>query len=126
MKRYIKSESLVDTFLKYHDDAKNYNENPNGFDKMYSILEKYDDSNGNDSVDVAFLKATPEDQKKMIELITPEVKYNTREGAIKMYYDALAQDIKNAGPDYCDGVVDAIECLFESGWLNEYDFRTDL
>lgn len=58
MKRYIRSESLVDTFLRYHDDPNNYPNNEDNFDKMYAILEKYDDSNGNDTVDVAFNKAT--------------------------------------------------------------------
>ena len=59
MQRYVKSESLVDKFLRYHDDESNWAHNQNGFDKMYEILEKYDDSNGTDTVDVAFMKATP-------------------------------------------------------------------
>lgn len=130
MKRYIKAESLVDTFLRYHDDEGNYARNSDGFDKMYSILEKYDTSNGNDPVDVAFLKATPEDQKKMIDLITPRPSFGTVEYCRQMYHDAL--DLNRNGSlnsalgedvseDYCNGITDAFEALFEAGLLERSD-----
>ena len=72
-KHLIKKASLVDTFMKYHEDADNYRSNTNGFDKMYKILKKYvvmPDEN----VDEIFLRAPEEDQIKMIELIKPLIK----------------------------------------------------
>ena len=129
MKKVIKatSESLLNKFLSYHDNEQNYHHNPSGFDKMYEILEKYDDSNGNDTVDVAFRKATPEDQQRMIELIAPG-EWALRPGedgyARKLYYDALEGNVDNRY--YGEGIVDAIEALFAEGWLNEEEFRTDL
>ena len=74
----IRKASLVDTFMKYHEDADNYRSNTNGFDKMYKILKKYvvmPDEN----VDEIFLRAPEEDQKKMIELITPKNELNSEE-----------------------------------------------
>lgn len=126
MKRYVRA-SLVDTFLKYHDDENNYASNRDGFDKMYSILEKYDNSNGNDSVDIAFLKATPEDQKKMVDLITPRrPSFGTVEYCRQMYRDALGLNrnrnfnsvlSEEASKDYCNGITDAFVALFETGLL---------
>lgn len=118
------SSSLVKEFMRYHDDPDNYPRNPNGFDKMYDILNQYGDED--EDVDVVFKRAPLDIQRKMLDLIKPAVPYTTREGARKMYYDALDMDIENASKDYCDGVVDAIEALFASGWLNESEFRTDL
>jgi len=69
MKRYIRS-SLVDEFLKYHEDGENYNRNPEGFNKVYDILDKYTDDL-NEPVDVTFVKATPKDQMRMVSLIRP-------------------------------------------------------
>ena len=131
MKKMIsasQSDRMIDLFLKYHDDENNYHHNRSGFDKMYEILEKYDDSNGNDTVDVAFRKATPEDQKKMIELITPgswSLKPSDKEYSRKLYYDALSGDAYEYR--YAnEAVVDVFDTLFASGWLNEEEFRTDL
>ncbi len=118
--------SKLSTFLKYHEDEDNYAANPDGFDKMYSILEKYDNSNGNDPVDIPFQKATPEDQDRMIALIKPGYKFGQKGYAQDMYYRALDMDIDNADPEYCKGVVDAIEALFAEGWIDENKFRTDL
>lgn len=125
MKRKVFASKLS-TFLKYHEDGNNYSANPDGFDKMYEILEKYDDSNGEDSVDIAFQKATPEDQDRMIELIKPRYKFGQKGYAQDMYYKALGGDIENASPEYCQGVVDAIEALFAERWIDENKFRTDL
>lgn len=66
----IMEESLVDTFLKYHDDADNAN-NP-GFEKMYAILSKYGDET--EPVDEIFLRAPEDEQKEMVSLITPAEK----------------------------------------------------
>lgn len=66
----IMEEGLVDTFLKYHDDANNAN-NP-GFDKMYAILSKYGDET--EPVDEIFLRAPADEQKEMVSLITPAEK----------------------------------------------------
>ena len=126
MKRQIYATSLVDTFLKYHDDRDNYESNPDGFDKMYEILEKYDDSNGNDTVDVAFLKATPEDQRRMIELITPIPKVGSAVYCKQLYKSAKES---NRGYDshgydlYGEGVLDAFEALAAAGYIDLNEFR---
>lgn len=122
MKKYIKA-SLIEEFLKYHDDENNYSRNRDGFDKMYAILEKYDDSNGNDTVDVAFRKATPADQQKMVDLIRPEKRPGQKGYAQELYYKALEGEFDKS---YNDGIIDAIEALFEEGWILESAFRTDL
>ena len=119
MKRMVRASKL-DTFLKYHDDESNYYNNENGFNKMYKILEKYDDSNGNDTVDIPFLKATPEDQDKMIELITPAPKFGTPGYAKVMYRTAAAKGYEDR--DYNIGIVDAFDALFAEGILNRDDF----
>jgi len=125
MKRYIRASKL-DTFLKYHDDPDNYQSNPDGFNKMYAILDKYASPGEDDTVDIPFQRATPEDQDRMIALIKPGRKAGQQGYAQDMYYKALDCDIENADPNYCQGVVDAIEALFAEGWLNEDEFRTDL
>lgn len=123
MKKVIRA-SRVEEFMRYHEDPDNYASNNDGFDKMYDILNQY--GSDEEDVDVVFKRATPEDQKKMIELIKPKAKYGSKQYARNMYYDALEGSIENASPDYCRGVVDAIEALFAGGWLDEYEFRTDL
>lgn len=122
MKKYV-SAALVDEFLKYHEDEDNYANNRYGFDRMYDILEKYDDSNGNDNVDVAFLKATPEDQQRMVDLIRPKKKVGQRGYAQELYYKALEGEFVKS---YSAGVIDALEALFAEGWILESAFRTDL
>ena len=124
MRRTIRASKL-DTFLKYHDDESNYHSNPNGFSRMYDILDKYDKSNGINPVSVAFLKATPEDQDRMIELIAPGLRVGEPGYCVKLYYDALegdAYDNKYAN----QAVIDVFEALFEEGIIDEYKFRTDL
>ena len=118
------SSSLVNEFMRYHEDSDNYSRNSAGFDKMYDILNQY--GNEDEDVDVVFKRAPLDVQRRMIDFIRPAVPYTTREGARQMYYDALDMNIENASRDYCEGVVDAIEALFASGWLDEYVFRTDL
>ena len=128
MKRYLRAADKVDLFLKYHDDSNNYHHHPGDFDKMYEILEQYDDSNGNDPVNVAFEKATPEDQDRMLALITPgdwALKVGDPGYTRYIYYQALkgyAYDSREAN----EAFVDAIEALFAEGLLNESEFRTDL
>ena len=121
MKRYIRSESLVDTFLRYHDDPNNYAHNEDGFDQMYAILEKYDDSNGNDTVDVAFNKATREDQLKMIELINPEAKKRSKDEARAEFSEKLGRCYARRN-GYDDGFMDAVDLLEELGLINTKDF----
>lgn len=111
----------VALFLKYHDDEANYANNPDGFDKMYSILEKYDNSNGNDTVDIPFRKATPEDQNKMISLIAPKIKFGEEGYSASLYKAAANYDVDNASRDYCDGVTDAIDALIAEGIINQND-----
>ena len=66
-------EDLASIFLRYHDDASNFKANPNGFSRMYKILNRYgtDDEN----VDDIFRKAPENDQMRMLELITPRRSY---------------------------------------------------
>lgn len=120
MKRMVKASKL-DTFLKYHDDESNYYNNESGFEKMYEILEKYDDSNGNDTVDVPFLKATPEDQDKMIELIKPAPRRSTPGYAKAMYHNAIHNGYEDR--NYNEGIIDAFDALFAEGILNKDDFK---
>ena len=74
MKRLIASsiQSNVDKFLDYYDREGSYVRNPAGFAHVHRILDKYDGSNGNDTVDIAFGKATPSEQAYMIQMIYPE------------------------------------------------------
>lgn len=74
MKRLINSstQSNVDKFLDYYDREGSYTRNPAGFAHVHAILDKYDGSNGNDTVDIAFRKATPSEQAYMIQMIYPE------------------------------------------------------
>ena len=67
MKRYIRSTSDVDTFMKFHEDLDNYRNKPEVFDEIYEILDKYGDES--EDVDVVFKRATPEDQRKLMALI---------------------------------------------------------
>ena len=67
-------ESLVDTFLKYHDDADNYHNNRYAFNKLYSILNKYaheDENPDSMDVDVLFKRAPEDKQMYMLNLIKP-------------------------------------------------------
>lgn len=129
MKRMIKASSKVDTFLLYHDDETNWSNNQEGFDKMYKILEKYDDSNGNDTVDVAFEKATPEDQDRMIELITPKARFGQKGYARRLV--RYAEDPRGSADtffehltkDYCEGVVDVVKALIAEGLIDEDYFE---
>ena len=124
MKRIIKAESLVDTFLRYHDDENNWASNRNGFDKMYEILEKYDDSNGNDTVDVAFRKASPEDQERMVALITPAPRHPGERGYAKLFYNkVISGDYEDVSYDYIDGVQDFFTALVREGYINAADFE---
>lgn len=123
MKRTIRG-SMVTEFMRYHDDPDNYSRNQKGFDEMYDILNQY--GSEDEDVDTVFVRATPADQKRMLDLITPNAKYGTREYCRDLYYNALNRDIENGSDDYCAGVEDAIEALFAAGWLDESEFRTDL
>lgn len=116
MKRVVKANNvsnseLLETFLRYHDNPDNYAHNRNGFDDMYEILEKYDDSNKEDTVDVAFLKAPLADQIKMVELITPH------KATFKEWYYDICQ-MKRIPDSYQDGFRDAVEALIKEGLLD--------
>ena len=69
MRCYVSASSLLDEFMKYHEDLNNYENNRSGFDKMYEILDKY--GTENEDVDTVFVRAPYQDQKRMIELIKP-------------------------------------------------------
>ena len=83
--------SLVDEFLKYHEDSHNYSNNPDGFAKMYEILDTY----GNDSedVDVVFRRASESDQRKMVNLIRPKVTASTSTSKLYKSAQSIADDI---------------------------------
>lgn len=129
MKRVIKASSKVDTFLLYHDDEQNWEKNQDGFIEMYKILDKYDDSNGNNTVDVAFEKATPEDQDKMIALITPKARFGQKGYARRLVRyaedprgsaDTFFEHLSN---DYCEGVVDVVKAMIAEGLIDEDYFE---
>lgn len=63
------SDELLELFLKYHEDLDNYRDNPEAFDRMYEILDKYGDED--EDVNKVFVRAPYEDQVKMVNLITP-------------------------------------------------------
>ena len=124
MKRVIKAASLVDTFMKYHEDANNYHNNEDGFDKMYAILEKYGDES--EDVDVAFKRATPEDQRLMVELIKPKPRHPGERGYTKYFYNAVINgDFEDASRDYMRGVEDLFHALVSEGYIDREDFRED-
>ena len=74
MKKYVKSSSdlnsLVDEFIRYHEDPDNYEKNRDGFDKVYSILDKYGTENEN--VDEVFVRAPENVQRRLVDLIRPK------------------------------------------------------
>ena len=69
IKKPVPASSMTDEFLRYHGDADNYRNNEAGFNKMYTILDKY--GSDDEDVDVLFERATDEDKKKMLDLIKP-------------------------------------------------------
>lgn len=74
MKKYVKSSSdsnsLLDEFLRYHEDPDNYEKNRDGFDKVYSILDKY--GTENETVDEVFVRAPENVQRRLVDLIRPK------------------------------------------------------
>ena len=64
---------LVDIFMEYHENSKNYKNNPNGYDQVYAILDQY--GSEDEDVDVLFSMATEEEQLEMIDLIRPRDEY---------------------------------------------------
>lgn len=113
--RRIIANSLVDTFMKYHEDRDNYTNNQSGFDMMYAILDKYGDAS--EDVGTVFQRATPEDQQKMIEFITPNIPGVTGYSA-SLYQGALMQDRPT---DYEQGILDAFQALLDEGIISEED-----
>ena len=67
------STPLVDIFMQYHEDTNNYTNNPSGYDKVYSILDKY--GSEDEDVDKLFSMASEDEQKEMIDLIRPKDEY---------------------------------------------------
>ena len=67
IKKPVLASSMTDEFLRYHEDADNYRNNEAGFNKMYTILDKY--GSDDEDVDVLFERATDADQIRMINLI---------------------------------------------------------
>ena len=129
----------IDNFLQ--DFAQSYgditytdimNISDNDIPKIKSIVSKMKRELKDYYGDIYELSLEDSDFKKLCDELIKVIKlskkgsYNTREGARRMYYDALDMNIENASRDYCEGVVDAIEALFDGGWLNESTFRTDL
>lgn len=64
-------------------------------------------------------------QRSHVKLTKPIMsnKYMRLNTARELYYNALDGEYSK---DYNRGVIDAIETLFDDGWLNEQEFRTDL
>ena len=126
MKKYISSAvRLVDQFLDFHEDENNPNRDNGRFDKMYDILDKYGDESEN--VDVVFERATPEDQLKMIDLISYRrpAKVGSVDYCRDLYYNALEGDAYDSR-EANQAVVDVFEALFAANVIDEKTFRTDL
>ena len=74
MKKYVKSSSdsnsLLDEFMRYHEDFDNYRKNRAGFDKVYSILDEY--GTENETVDEVFVRAPENVQRRLVDLIRPK------------------------------------------------------
>ena len=95
MKKYVKSSSdsnsLLDEFMRYHEDFDNYRKNRDGFDKVYSILDKY--GTENESVDKVFVRAPEDVQRRMIELIKPKDNIYTEDINIQSFdLDSIMKD----------------------------------
>lgn len=119
MKKFTKypitASSLVDEFMKYHELPGNYGDNPDGFDKMYDILDKY--GNENEPVDKVFVRAPEDDQKRMIELIKPhEGESITKSELSDKFYKLQIKDERGNTTMYEDGYLDGIyDCLAAFG-----------
>jgi len=114
MKRMI-TASLLDTFMKYHEDADNYSRNRDGFDKMYEILDHY--GNENEDVDVVFSRATPADQERMVQLIKPDPEVGSVEWFQNLYHSNVIEKLN--GRQYAEGFSDALFALSEMGYEDE-------
>ena len=115
MKKLIKNDvsasSLVDEFLKYHEDENNHYNNEDGFREMYKILNKYGDEN--ESVDKVFVRAPEAEQKRMIKLIKPKLeKLITVSELSDKFYTLLIKEEKGVTGIYEDGYLDGVrDCL---------------
>ena len=107
----ITASSLVDEFKKYHDLPYNYEDNRDGFNKMYNILDKY----GTEDEDVytVFKRATEADQKRMVELIKPKERESiTKSELADKFYKLQIKEEREATSSYEDGYIDGIyDCL---------------
>jgi len=68
------NSSLVDTFVRYHDDPENYDHQRVNYDELYDKLSKYAKPGENPedmNVDELFVRATPAEQEAMVRLISP-------------------------------------------------------
>ena len=115
MKKFTKypitASSLVDEFMKYHEDVDNQYNNEYGFQEMYKILEKY--GHENEPVDKVFVRAPEDDQKRMIELIKPdEGESITISELSDKFYKLQIKDERGNTTTYEDGYLDGIyDCL---------------
>lgn len=115
MKKFTKyrvtASSLLDEFMKYHEDLGNYENNTDGFDKMYDILSKY--GTENEPVDKVFIRAPEDDQKRMIELIKPDKGESITISELSdKFYKLQIKDERGNTTTYEDGYLDGIyDCL---------------
>ena len=115
MKKFTKyrvtASSLLDEFMKYHEDPGNYENNTDGFDEMYDILSKY--GTENEPVDKVFIRAPEDDQKRMIELIKPDEGESISVSELSdKFYKLQIKDEKGKTSSYEDGYLQGIfDCL---------------
>ena len=114
MKQYITASSLTDEFLKYYVSLDDIGQDAYKLNKVYEILDKYGDDT--EPVDKVFVRATPEDQKKMVDIIRPII----RDGSHEIYEDAVSGSTK--GTIYGQGVIDTFNQLLEDGYLDESEW----
>ncbi len=120
MKKYAKSSSdsnsLLDEFMRYHEDFDNYRKNRDGFDKVYSILDKY--GTENESVDKVFVRAPEDVQRRLVDLIRPKDNINIqsfdldsimKDKVQRRIYGKMLNLVDDAVEPWLQGVLDLAE-----------------
>lgn len=120
MKKYVKSSSdsnsLLDEFMRYHEDFDNYRKNRDGFDKVYSILDKY--GTENETVDEVFVRAPENIQRRLVDLIRPKDNINIqsfdldsimKDKVQRRIYGKMLNLVDDAVEPWLQGVLDLAE-----------------
>lgn len=120
MKKYVNSSSdsnfLLDEFMRYHEDPDNYEKNRDGFDKVYSILDKY--GTENETVDEVFVRVPENVQRRLVDLIRPKDNINIqsfdldsimKDKVQRRIYGKMLNLVDDAVEPWLQGVLDLAE-----------------